>query len=708
MGTIHDVTDRKRAEEAVLETSQRLQLAIRCAHLAVWDWNLVTNTMVWDDEMFRLYGLTRETFPGGVEAWKRGLYPEDRERAIADCQAALDGVRPFDTEFRVRRPDGSVRHIKADGLVLRDAGGVPVRMLGLNHDISERKGTEEQLRRTNQLLQQATSKAEQASVAKSQFLANMSHEIRTPMNGVIGMIGLLLDTPLTEEQRRYAETVRVSGESLLALVNDILDFSKAEAGKLDLEVLDFDIGSMLDDFAGAMALHIQEKRIEFVCGMAPDVPSWLRGSPGRVRQVLVNLVGNATKFTSEGEVVVRVTVERETDAQAILRFSVRDTGIGIRADKLKSIFDKFTQVDASSTRRYGGTGLGLAISKQLVELMGGEIGVRSEEGKGSEFWFTLRFDKAVRPEAAPRRLPVGCEAARILVVDDNPTNRKLVATHLTAWGLRPTDATDGPNALQALSEALDEGDPFRVVLTDMQMPGMDGEALGRVIAADRRFAGIKLVMMTSVGFRGDSTRLTQAGFTAYMIKPVRPTDLFDCMTAVLGGEVIPERVMPLVTRHCLRELPRTSVRVLVAEDNMTNQQVALAILRKLGLRADAVADGREALGALRSIPYDLVLMDVQMPEMDGLEATRAFRAINSVGLNHAIPIIAMTASAMQGDREACLAAGMNDYLPKPVTPTALSQMMEKWLLKSDGANKPVPDASSTSLPFEPDHALPKA
>ncbi len=592
----------------------------------------------------------------------------------------------YSVEVEMKRKDGSLFWCNLAGRAV-DSSNFDEGSIWILTDITERKRAEDELIHINRSLEQATAIADLANAAKSEFLANMSHEIRTPLNGVLGMVGLLMDTKLTGDQYRYAQTARASGEALLALINDILDFSKMEAGKLELETLDFDLHSFLDDFIGMMALRAYEKGLALGCVVAPEVPSALRGDLGRLRQILINLAGNAIKFTAQGEVVIRVNVITETPSDVRLRFAVQDTGIGIPADKIGRLFGKFSQVDASTTRTYGGTGLGLAISKQLTKLMEGEIGVQSEAGKGSEFWFTVLLAKQPfhEPAAAPELASL--RGLRVLIVDDRPIDREILMVLLKTWGMRPSEAMDGPSALRLLTQAQAAEDPFTVGILDKQMPVMDGISLGRVIKSNLTLNEIRLVLHTSLGQMGNDQDIKGIGFAATVTKPVRRQELLDVLTAVISGKKIASSRIASTSDFSLGK-NLGHVRILLAEDNVTNQQVAVGILKKLGLKVDVAANGVEAIKALETFPYDLVLMDVQMPEMDGIEATKAIRNPQSRVLNRQITIVAMTAHAMQGDREKCVQAGMNDYLAKPIERSALIAVLGKWLKPKEKADQP--------------------
>ena len=888
-GVSFDITDRKKAEEEVRklnedleervrertaqleESRERYRLVLQASNDGIFDRNLNTGEMYWNERLFEIFGLSSSEVTPSFDLLLELMHPEDRPRVMEALAVHIERGEVYTEEYRARRPNGEYRTCFVRGEAMRDEEGKPIRIAGVVRDITERKKAGESQRllaeagvvfassldyreqlpslahlmvpiladwcavhvvegdslnpvaianqdpekvqwanelleryplvldsqhaltsairtgepeiipevpeeflrpfaqdeehmtlirevgvtsvmilplvargrafgtitlvsaeskrrygeedlglaeelarrvalavdnarlyeeleghveeRTAQLesavdeLKKARESAEEANRSKSEFLANMSHEIRTPMNGVIGMTGLLLDTWLSDEQRDYAESIRTSGEHLLDIINDILDFSKIEAGKLEFETIDFDLRATVEETAVLLAERAHRKGLELISLVESGVPTALRGDPGRIRQVLTNLLGNAIKFTEEGEVVVRVELVEENETEARIRLSVTDTGIGLTEEERSRLFQAFSQADASTTRRYGGTGLGLSISSRLVGMMDGTMDVESEPGMGSTFSFTLPVRKQPEGERTAPASAADLGGLKVLIVDDNATNRRILHEHVTSWGMKVAAVGGGPEALEVLRSS----EPYDVAILDMQMPDMDGLELARRIKADPSISGTRLILLTSVGERGDAYEARTAGIGAYLLKPVRQSDLHDAIAAVIGASEAPsEEETSLVTRHSLHEdRAAARARLLVAEDNPVNQKVAVRMLARLGYRADVAGNGLEAVEAVSRIPYHAVLMDVQMPEMDGYAATAEIRRSEGERGASRTPIIAMTAGAMRGDREAAFEAGMDDYVSKPVKPEELENVLDRWLSQESQEDDPI-------------------
>jgi PAS domain S-box-containing protein len=673
-GVLSDVTERRQAEDALEQERYLLNTLMDKIPDSIYFKDEKSRFVRINAALARRFGLADPAQALGKTDFDF-FTREHADQGFADEQQVIRTGQPIvDKEEKETWPDGRVTWVSTTKMPLVQGGKI-VGTFGVSRDITRRKQQEVELRQAREL-------AESANRAKSEFLANMSHEIRTPMNGVIGMTELALDTELTTEQREYLSMVKVSAESLLAVINDILDFSKIEARKLHLDSVDFDLPEHVADTVKALAIRAQQKGLELACHLAPDVPEMVVGDPGRLRQILVNLIGNAIKFTSQGEVVLDVRVEsgewrvespEKGDSSpsplysplSTLHFEVKDTGIGIPQEKQQAIFEAFTQVDLSTTRKYGGTGLGLTISAQLVAMMGGRIWVESEPGKGSIFHFTVRFDRSDGLPAEPRE-PASLHNLPVLVVDDNATNRRILGEMLLNWRMRPLVVESGRAALQALHQASVLGDPFAMVLLDGHMPEMDGFMLAAEIQRSPIFDGLALLMLTSAGMPDDVARCRELGIRAYLTKPVKQSDLLDSILKHLGRPIAePEPATLAAPTPAARPL-----RILLAEDNPVNQKLALALLQKHGHVVTVVPNGLEVLGAVGREGFDLVLMDVQMPELDGLEATARIRQQEKSKGGH-LPIIAMTAYAMKGDRERCLATGMDGYVAKPIQPEEL-------------------------------------
>jgi two-component system, sensor histidine kinase and response regulator len=664
---IRDITKRKQAEAELAYERNLFQALMESIPDTIYFQDTACRFMRINKAQARMLGITDPKEAIGKTDFD--FFPPEIAQGFYDAEKKLveSGQPIIDAVQKITKPDGRIQWLSATEVPFRDAEGKIMGYVGISRDITERMLAEAELERAKEA-------AEAADRVKSEFLANMSHEIRTPMNAILGMTELALDSELTPEQRQYLETVRASADGLLTLINGILDFSKLDADKLSLDLIDFALGDSLQETLKLLAPAAHRRGLELVADVRPDVPQFVRGDPTRLRQVIVNLVGNAVKFTERGEIVLRVAQESEHPESILLHFVVEDTGIGIPREKHQAIFQAFSQADGSMTRKFGGTGLGLTIAARLVELMHGRIWVESEVGCGSKFHFTARLERSREAglflsEAA--REPVALAGVRALVVDDNATNRGLLGELLQRWGMETEAAGGAQAALDALRQAREAGRGFRLVLTDAQMPEVDGFALAERTKEDPGLAPTVIMMLSSAGQRGDAARCRQLGIAAYLTKPVQSSELRRAITSVLGREEGAAQSPTLVTRHSLREAP-PGVRILVVEDNAVNRLLAVRLLEKQGHRVAAVNNGREALAALEKEEFDLALTDVQMPEMDGFELAATLRAREQATGRH-LPLVAMTAHAMKGDRERCLQAGMDAYVSKPIRPSELQE-----------------------------------
>ena len=725
---VQDITERKRVEDEIKQANERLLLATSAGGVGIWDLDIVNNKLTWDDQMLHIYGITADKFGGAYETWKAGVHPEDTERGNVEVQMALRGEKEFDTEFRVVWPNGEIRHIAARAQVHCNADGQPTKLIGINYDITERKLAENELRQYRDHLEElikirtteleaAKELAEIANHAKGDFLAMMSHEIRTPLNGVMSLTYLTLQTELSEKQRDYLNRLQYSGEILLSTINDILNFSKIEAGKLNIERVDFSLDDVLQGISNLLVARALEKNLELVFHAEVNVPRVLIGDPQRLSQILLNLMANAIKFTQVGEVVLKVRLLEQRDNsqgdslvnnQVVLEFSVSDTGIGMTEEQISHLFQPFSQADSSISRKYGGTGLGLTISQRLVQMMGGEIRVQSQIGVGSVFTCIIALEQ--QPEPNPTTSAAGSLAAqaaselaglRVLVVDQHVATQEFLRSTLESFAFNVTTAQCAEEGLLLLDKAGD--DPFRLVLMDWKFSGgMDGLEAALCIRHDPRLASTPIILL---GSHDEVQQKASAnGLNGSLLKPITRSQLLDAIMQVFGhhAQAHPQATHQKISPETLGKL--RGKQILLVEDNEINQVVAVEILQQMGLLVSVADDGIQAVQMAAQGSYDAILMDINLPGMDGYQATERIRKNPSL-TKAKLPIIAMTAYALNGDEQKTLAAGMNDYVSKPVNVAQLASVLARWLDDPALETAPAKDSPPANDPQEATPAL---